>query len=130
MTSQQDDRPFRALFSEQAGQDRRQAPAFEDTLRHARGRPPIAVARLALAAGLVLAAGTLFSLAYRSVTRPPVEPQAALPNMLEALDNTSLAQWQSPTAFLLDWPSAPAQPDSEPAPDQYQNRSETRHSNG
>ena len=130
MTSEQDDRPFRALFSEQAGQDRRQTPSFEETLRPARRRPRIAVARLALAAGLALTAGLLTSLAYRSVTRPPVEQQAALPNMLEALDNTSLARWESPTAFLLDWPSDPAQPESAPAPDQNQVGSETRHSNG
>ena len=132
MTSPQDDRPFRALFSEQAERDRRQTPAFDETLRHARSRPRISVARLALAAGLVLAAGMLSSLVYQRVhqRRGDVPQQVALPNLLETLDNTSLVQWQSPTAFLLDWSSAPGQSDSAPLPKQYQNGSETRHSNG
>jgi len=132
MTSEQDDRPFRALFSEQAGRDRRQTPSLEDTLRHTRSRPRIAAGRLALAAGVVLIAGVVFSVAYQGMhqRRGDGVPQAALPNLLETFDNTSLAQWKSPTAFLLDFSNSAAQPDSAPAPDRNQVGPESRQSNG
>ena len=129
MTRPQDHLPFRTLFSEQAAHDRRHAPSFDATLRRPRTQPRLSLARLALAAGLLLAAGAGIPLTYHSLHQGhAAPPQAALPNLLDALDPAPLAQWPSPTAFLLDFTAAQTERLPSPGPAQF--GPESRNSNG
>jgi hypothetical protein len=127
MNRQDHDLPLRTLFSEQARVDRQQAPAFDEALRRPSRTPRLAVERLAPVLALLLIMAVAVPLVYRSVASAQRPPSAALPNLLDALDDASIVQWQSPTTFLLDM-SNPAEAHRAPSPEQ--NQPDSRRSNG
>jgi ferric-dicitrate binding protein FerR (iron transport regulator) len=127
MDADQDQEQFRELFSELKHADQRAAPSFERTWQAARSRqsdpraasgilPWRASPRVRLAAaGLVAAAGIAAALllghhadSHRQliVNNTPTTAPSGNPDRVSVAvaDGVSIADWQSPTAFLLEPP--------------------------
>jgi len=92
-----EDKKLHSLFSELVAHDRENVPAFEPlTLVQSRHRPAVRPLAIAIAAAVAIAIGTAVALLPRA-------PHAVTPVVIVPADDVpSIAEWQSPTASLLD----------------------------